>query len=157
MLKNRSLDIRELIGSGRKIGKLTIPFLLVGATLNILFPAWFSVGMPNLVLGGISVLVLVPGVVVWLWSAYLLLTRVPRHELITTGPYAVVKHPLYTGVSLLVLPWLGFLFNTWLGLPIGIILYIGCRIYAPEEERELTKRFGTAWVDYTRKVQIPWL
>ena len=157
MLKIGRLDIRELIGSGRKIGKLTIPFLLVGATLNILFPAWFSVGMPNLVLGGISVLVLVPGVVVWLWSAYLLLTRVPRHELITTGPYAVVKHPLYTGVSLLVLPWLGFLFNTWLGLPIGIILYIGCRIYAPEEERELTKRFGTAWVDYTRKVQIPWL
>jgi protein-S-isoprenylcysteine O-methyltransferase Ste14 len=27
----------------------------------------------------------------------------PRHELITTGPYAVLKHLLYTAVALLVL------------------------------------------------------
>jgi protein-S-isoprenylcysteine O-methyltransferase Ste14 len=34
----------------------------------------------------------------------------------------VVKHPLYTGVAFLVLPWLGFLFNSWLGAAIGVIL-----------------------------------
>ena len=29
--------------------------------------------------------------------------KVPRGELITTGPFALVRHPLYTGVALLVL------------------------------------------------------
>ena len=30
-----------------------------------------------------------------------------------------MKHPLYTIVALLVLPWIGFLLNTWLGALIG--------------------------------------
>ena len=58
------------------------------------------------------------------------------------------KHPLYTGVALLVLPWIGFLFNTWLGVLIGIILYIGSRIFSPEEEEILSKTFGTTWDEY---------
>ena len=70
----------------------------------------------------------------WIWSVVLILTRVPRGELITSGPYALVKHPLYTAVAVLVLPWIGFLFNTWLGALIGVALYIGSRIFAPAEE-----------------------
>jgi len=40
---------------------------------------------------------------------------------------------------------------------IGIILYIGSRIFSPEEEAELSKTFGTAWDAYCKKVRIPWL
>jgi protein-S-isoprenylcysteine O-methyltransferase Ste14 len=87
----------------------------------------------------------------------LILRKVPRGELITNGPYAIVKHPLYTGVALLVLPWVGFLFNTWLGAVIGIILYIGSRIFAPAEEAALSKTFGVAWDEYCNTVKIPWL
>ena len=58
----------------------------------------------------------------------LILTNVPKGELITGGPYAIVKHPLYTAVALLVIPWIGFLSNTWLGAGIGIALYVGSRI-----------------------------
>jgi Isoprenylcysteine carboxyl methyltransferase (ICMT) family. len=47
---------------------------------------------------------LIPGVTIWIWSVVLILTKVPRGELITSGPYALVKHPIYTGVALLVLP-----------------------------------------------------
>ena len=88
---------------------------------------------------------------------YLLLSKVPRGELITHGPYAVVKHPLYTGAALLVLPWLGFLFNTWLGAAIGIVLYVASRIFAPAEEVELAQTFGGAWDAYTAEVRLPWL
>jgi protein-S-isoprenylcysteine O-methyltransferase Ste14 len=87
----------------------------------------------------------------------LIVRRVPRQELITSGPYAIVKHPLYAGVGLLVLPWLGFLLNTWLGAAIGIVLYIGSRIFAPAEEVELAPTFGTEWEDYRRSVMLPWL
>jgi hypothetical protein len=51
------------------------------------------------------------GVTVWAWSAMLIVTKVPRKELITEGPYSLVRHPLYTGVALLVLPWAGSTFG----------------------------------------------
>ena len=95
--------------------------------------------------------------ITWIWSAALILRKVPRGELITNGPYSIVKHPLYTSVALLVLPWLGFLFNTWLGALIGIILYIGSRIFAPAEEAALSKTFGASWDEYCNTVKIPWL
>jgi protein-S-isoprenylcysteine O-methyltransferase Ste14 len=135
----------------------TLPFLVVGLVLNVAFPSFFEVGGPSDVLRAISIGVLVPGIVVWIWSAVLVLTKVPRGELITGGPFALVKHPLYAGVSLLVLPWVGFLLDTWLGAAIGLVLYIGSRLFAPAEEAALSERFGPAWDEYRSTVKIPWL
>lgn len=134
-----------------------MPFLVIGLILNILHSTLFSIGGPTIVLKVISIIMLIPGVTIWIWSVILILTKIPRKELITNGPYSLVKHPLYTGVALLVLPWIGFLFNTWLGVLIGIIVYIGSRIFSPEEEAILSKIFGTTWDQYCNKVKIPWL
>lgn len=151
------MKLKVLVGSGKKIGLLTLPFLIIGVVLNILFPSVFSVGGPPIVLTIISIILLIPGVTIWIWSVVLILTRIPRRELITYGPYSLVKHPLYTGVALLVLPWIGFIFNTWLGALIGIVVYIGSRLFSPEEEKILAKVFGASWDEYCRKVLIPWL
>ena len=151
------MKLKVLAGSGHKIMLLTLPFLIIGLILNILFPSWFSVGGPPLALKVISIVILIPGVIIWIWSVALILTRVPRQELITDGPYSLVKHPLYTAVAFLVLPWVGFLLNSWLGAVIGIVLYVGSRLFAPEEERGLSQTFGAAWDEYCHKVKIPWL
>jgi len=151
------MKLEMLVGSGKKIGLLTFPFLIIGLILNIMIPYLFSVGGPSIVLKVISIIILIPGVTIWIWSAVLILTKIPKKELITNGPYSLVKHPLYTGVALLVLPWIGFLFNTWLGVLIGIIVYIGSRIFSPEEESILSKTFGATWDEYCNKVKIPWL
>jgi protein-S-isoprenylcysteine O-methyltransferase Ste14 len=151
------MRLKELVGSGDRIALLTLPFLMIGLILNIANPTLFSVGGPSPALRAISIVILIPGLVIWIWSAVLILTKVPRKELITNGPYALVKHPLYTGVALLVLPWLGFLLDTWLGLAIGVVLYVGSRMYAPEEEAALSRTFGPAWDDYRSTVMVPWL
>ncbi len=151
------MKLKDLVGSGDKIGLFTLPFLAVGLVLNILYPQWFSVGGPSMVLKWVSIIVLIPGVVVWIWSVILILTEVPQKKLITHGPYALVKHPLYTGVSLLVLPWFGFLLNTWLGALIGIVLYVGSRLYSNREEAHLSSTFGAEWTAYRQKVLMPWL
>lgn len=151
------MKLKSLIGAGDRIGLFVLPFLVVGVILNIAFPSVFEVGGPSDALRVISIVVLIPGVIIWIWSVVLVLTKVPRGELITSGPYALMKHPIYTGVALLVLPWLGFLLNTWLGAAIGIVLYVACRRYAPEEEATLSTTFGAAWDEYRRGVKIPWL
>ncbi len=149
--------LKTLVGSGDKVAVPALPFLLAGLVLNIARPSLFTVGGPPAGLRVLSLILLVPGVVLWLWSVILILTRVPRGELITHGPYALVKHPLYTSVALLVLPWAGFLLDTWLGALVGLALYVGSRLFAPEEERQLARTFGPAWDAYRRKVLIPWL
>jgi len=151
------MKLKTLVGSGDKIGLFTLPFLIIGLILNMKKPSFFRVGGPPIVLKVISLLMLLPGVTIWIWSVILIVTKVPQKKLITNGPYSLVKHPIYTSVALLVLPWIGFLLNTWLGGLLGIILYIGSRLFAPEEEELLSKTFGPSWDEYRKKVKISWL
>jgi len=74
------------------------------------------------------------------------------HDLITSGPYGLVRHPIYTGM-------LGMLVATGLGvgrLPFslgGAVVYIlGTMIRARVEERLLRTTFGTRYDDYARRV-----
>jgi protein-S-isoprenylcysteine O-methyltransferase Ste14 len=156
-MREGALKLKKLVGSGDKLGLFTLPFLAVGVILNILYPEWFSVYGPPDLLKYISIAILVPGVAVWLWSVSLILIEVPKGKLITGGPFAVVKHPLYTGVSLLVLPWVGFLLNTWLGALVGATLYTASRLFAPAEEKALALAFGERWEAYTKKIWLPWI
>jgi protein-S-isoprenylcysteine O-methyltransferase Ste14 len=149
--------LKRLVGAGDRIGLVTLPVLAVAVVLQLASPSLFTVGGPPAALRWLSIVILVPGLAVWAWSVVLILTRVPRGELITSGPYRLVKHPLYTGVALLVLPWAGFLLDTWLGAVVGAVLYLASRTFAPGEEAELAASFGPAWDDYRRRVLIPWL
>ena len=151
------IDIRNLVGSGDRIGLLALPFLGVGIVLNLASPETFSVGGPPAWLLWLSIGVLLAGLVIWAWSVVLILTNVPKGRLITGGPYRWVRHPLYVAVALLVLPWLGFVLNTWLGVVLGAAVYVGARLFAPAEEADLWRTFGPAWRDYSRSVRLGWL
>lgn len=151
------MELRRLVGSGDRIALFTLPVVVVGVLLNLAYPDVFRVGGPPAWLAVLSVVLLIAGLAVWAWSVLLIVTNVPRGTLITDGPYAWVKHPLYAAVSLLVLPWLGFLLDTWLGVVIGAAMYVASRIYAPAEEAELSRAFGGAWRDYSRSVRLGWL
>ena len=82
----------------------TLPFVIVGLILNIVYAALFGAGGPPTALQVISFVFLIAGVTIWIWSVALILTKVPQGELIMSGPYDLMKHPLYTSVALLVLP-----------------------------------------------------
>ena len=151
------MNLKRLVGSGDKIGLFTLPLVVAGMILNVAYPSIFQVGGPPSWLWWLSIGMLVPGLAIWLWSVILILANVPDGRLITGGPYAWVKHPLYTAVALLVLPWVGFLLNTWLGAVIGAGLYVGSRIFAPAEEAELSRTFGATWHAYSRRVKLQWL
>src|ERR1700690_1790185 len=151
------MNIKELIGNGYKIGRIIYPIMIIGIIINILFPSYFFVEGPSSLLLIVSFIVLIIGLINCIWSQILIFINVPKHKLITSGPFSIVKHPLYTGVALLVIPWVGFMLNTWLGVVLGITLFIILRSYKPEDEKKLSGMFGNAWTEYTEKVRIPWL
>jgi protein-S-isoprenylcysteine O-methyltransferase Ste14 len=146
-----------LVGSGDRIWLATLPFLIVGLIMNIANPSWFQVGGPPTALRVVSVVLLTLGAAIWAWSVTMVVTQVPKGRLMTHGPYAVVMHPLYTAVALLVLPSLGFLLDTWLGAVLGVVMYTASRIFERTEERNLSQTFGNAWTEYRRAVWVPWL
>jgi len=152
-----TLNARLLMGSGDRIALFALPFLLVGLTLNIAYPAVFDVGGPPVAGRVAALVVLAAGLAIWGWSVALLLANVPRGRLIVTGPYALMKHPLYTGVALLVIPSVGLLANTWLGVPVGCAMYVGSRTLAPAEESRMSAMFGAEWDRYRAAVKMPWL
>ena len=152
----REVTLKDLVGSGDKVVLFTLPFLIVALILNATVPSLSHVE-PSATLRTVSVVVASLGVVLWIWSVVLILEKVPRGELITTGPFALMKHPIYTSVALLVLPWIGLLLNTWSWALVGIGMYVGSRIYAPAEEAKLSETFGARWDAYRRSVVFPWL
>ncbi|HBG23881.1 MAG: hypothetical protein A2X17_07085 [Bacteroidetes bacterium GWF2_41_61] len=151
------MNLEVLMGSGRKIGVFSLPFFVIGIAINYLYPKFFWIDGYSNSLFWISVSFLLLGMINWVWTVLLILIKVPRKELITTGPYAIVKHPLYLGFTILVIPWVGFLLNSWLGIILGLVVYVATRIYAPNEEQILSKIFGNDWDKYTKKVILPWI
>jgi protein-S-isoprenylcysteine O-methyltransferase Ste14 len=150
------MNLKQLVGSGDKIMGFTLPFALVGIILNVLYPQWFKMntGLTGIIIGMVF---LVLGIPFWLISVIQMLKYVPQNKLITKGPFLLVLHPIYTSVALLVLPGLSFVFDTWVGLLIGVVLYIISRIIRDQEEKILIDMHAEAYQTYRTKVLIPWL
>ena len=150
------MNIKQLVGAGDKIMGFTLPFALAGIILNVLYPQWFKMntGLTGVIIGSV---LLVLGIPFWLISVVQMLKHVPQNKLITRGPFLLVLHPIYTSVALLVIPGLAFVFDTWVGLLIGAILYIISRIYRGHEEKKLEDMFNEEYRKYRSKVLIPWL
>jgi len=74
------------------------------------------------------------------------------HELVTTGPYAIVRNPIYTGIYALMIAT-GFAFSTWPATLVAIPIYwIGTKLRVSSEEQMLRARFGPAFDAYAARV-----
>ena len=84
------------------------------------------------------------------WSAIVTLKK--DHELVTTGPYALVRHPIYTGLLLGFLGW-AVAVDRWRGpLAVAIVFVALLRKYRLEE-RWMHERFGSAYDAYRARVK----
>lgn len=78
------------------------------------------------------------------------------HRLVTGGPYALSRHPMYVGVSHAALGAL-LLYRTW--TPVLVLATVpGMALRSRQEERALAAEFGAAWEAYARRVPawLPW-
>ncbi len=73
------------------------------------------------------------------WSDKVILQT--EHQLIRSGPYACMRHPLYSGVLLAVLGT-ALVLGEWRGLVSFAVLLLNYAIKAKREERILAERFG---------------
>ena len=83
----------------------------------------------------------------------------PDHQLVRSGPYSIVRHPIYAsmlcmllGTGLILTPWLLFLAAI-------LIFLVGTEIRVRIEDGLLASQFGEDFTAYKHKVRayIPWL
>lgn len=136
---------------------LTLTALILSHTGVIPSFQFPPVRVPLKILGAVLV---IAGVVMWFNAV--ITTKIAQHikqnELVTTGAYALVRNPIYSAIMLVM--W-GLLL-----LSGNLILLLLCPVYhimmtvmvKNTEEKWLTELYGTAYLDYCKKVNrcIPW-
>jgi protein-S-isoprenylcysteine O-methyltransferase Ste14 len=138
---------------------------LLAVSFVFLFSPWRgSLTMPvtprDTPLGIIAVALVLAGVgfAVWArltlganWSG-LVVTMKQGHELIQNGPYAIVRHPIYTGILLAMIGTAltrGILAG-YIGVAAGLVAIM---IRIKIEEQLMSERFGDAYQIYRRRAR----
>jgi protein-S-isoprenylcysteine O-methyltransferase Ste14 len=73
------------------------------------------------------------------------------HELITSGPYALVRHPIYTGL-LLAFVGCAMARGEWRGLLAVVLVFVALWRKLRLEEKWMRAHFGAPYETYSRRV-----
>jgi protein-S-isoprenylcysteine O-methyltransferase Ste14 len=84
------------------------------------------------------------------WSATVTIKQ--GHELVTSGPYALVRHPIYSGL-LLAVAGTALARGEWRGVVATVIVFLALWRKLRLEERWMRERFGAPYDDYARRVK----
>jgi protein-S-isoprenylcysteine O-methyltransferase Ste14 len=124
---------------------LNVPWLRV---LSIPLPPWLR--WAGFVLGLASL-------VWWVWTQYALgaywsaqLQLRADHRLVTTGPYARVRHPLYTAM-LGIAAAFALVTAHWVFVAFGILSIVGLFSRVPREEQMMLDEFGSEYAAYMQR------
>jgi len=72
-----------------------------------------------------------------------------EHRIVTSGPYARIRHPLYTALDGFGLS-LALVSGNWFFLGFFFLMLVGLLVRVPREERMLLDQFGEAYQIYMR-------
>jgi protein-S-isoprenylcysteine O-methyltransferase Ste14 len=100
----------------------------------------------------VGYLLLPLGLILWGTAVVQLLTGFSKGKLVTTGAYGVVRNPIYSSVTLFILPAVALLTLTWVYFVPSIFLYAGVMIFIGVEEEQLKLAFGKEYEDYLARV-----
>ena len=151
-----------------------VAFLTVGYLLTIAFRIPPRLNFP-LFIRSIGVLTLLSGALFFRWlfnfrrpvdiliSTYVSFSKARRkldlkersgrtEPLVVRGPYKYVRHPLYSGVVLLLVGWWLLVDYSFLLLSTILLLLWFNYVVAPFEEKELRAIFGEEYEKYAKEV-----
>ena len=158
--KGRSSGRGSTLRSGLGVLITTVGFVVMGVQLWKPLP----INVSNQILFGFTIFGAIfyfSGVGLYLWGLITMRSQFgvsslfgaelyKKHKLITNGPFAFIRHPLYVGVILTAVGAL-LIFRTWammLFTPMSFVV-IG---RAEREEKLLEQEFGEEWNTYIAKV-----
>jgi protein-S-isoprenylcysteine O-methyltransferase Ste14 len=83
--------------------------------------------------------------------ASMIVTTLPKQTVISTGPYAVIRHPMYSGLLLVDCP-VPIALGSWWGLPFAFVILVLIILRLMDEEKLLHQNLS-GYDEYCQKVQ----
>lgn len=138
-------------GIGPKFAIVTILCGILTGGLTYRYPGRFTLpGIPYWIWATAATVLLVAGILACIHSVRVFNAGYRKGQLVTGGPYAVVRHPIYAAWILLILPGLVLYCRSWLMLVVPLAAYASFKIFISREEVYLNDRFGPAYAQYRK-------
>jgi protein-S-isoprenylcysteine O-methyltransferase Ste14 len=138
-------------GVGPKTIVPGVLYTIVAWVAASVWPAIFRLSLPD-PLGTIGIVLIGLGIVMWFFGVITVMPAYSRDQLVTTGVFALVRHPIYSAWITLIFPGLGLVAGAWPMFLTPFIAYATFKHFIGREDEYLTKRYGEAYLDYRRRV-----
>jgi protein-S-isoprenylcysteine O-methyltransferase Ste14 len=140
-------------GIGPKLGIFSLPYLVLGIVIRMLYPNSLKMDFLSqklaLILGALILLV---GLIFYIASAKTLFAKFKTEKLIQSGPYSLCRNPIYASFIVFFVPALAFFTRSWFILSFSIVLYGIFKVLIKKENNYLEKAFGDEYKQYVAKV-----
>ena len=148
---------KRSIGRGRGLGPRVVAAVAVG--LLIRGTGTSGLEVHSIAIGAIGAGLFAAGLAIAIWARVILgrnwgmpTTQRLEPELITAGPYSLVRHPIYSGILLAVLGTA--LVTNLIALVVALVLCVYFVWAARVEERNMTVAFPTAYPPYRDQTRM---
>jgi len=142
-----------LYGVGPKIFLSTFIYAVICAFINWIYYPFFQINFFSTFffccLGIISIII---GLPIWAKAVNQVTDGFDNGKLVTTGIYALMRHPLYASFILFIVPGLMLFFKSYAMLTVPLFMYLVFRILIIKEEVYLEKKFGPSYFEYRKNI-----
>jgi protein-S-isoprenylcysteine O-methyltransferase Ste14 len=148
-LNQTCMNKLNFLGIGPKIASILLPYLVLSIVLSTHNHKFGFLQYKTPFMFNAGIVVLVAGLIFYIFTVRLLVKGLNETRLITTGPYSLCQNPLYASIVLLMIPGLSLILNSWLILTSSVVGYVMFRLFIKSEYRELEKFFGEQYRKYS--------
>lgn len=142
-----------LFGCGPKLALLCLPYVILSLIVMYMYPEFFDLRFLNSIYAKVTGLIWLGfGITFWIYSAVVFLKYFKPGELMTRGPFALCRNPIYSSIIVFIIPSLALIFHSGLTFSISLVLYIGFKISIHGETSVLRRIFGEEYEIYEKSV-----
>ncbi|MBE0661366.1 MAG: hypothetical protein IH597_02775 [Bacteroidales bacterium] len=140
-------------GIGPRLALICLPYIVLSLSVMYHYPEFLN--LVFLDLASVKLFAyfwLFLGSSFWAYSAITFLRGFMKGRLITWGPYAFCRNPIYASVIIFIIPAFALIFHSGILFSVALALYIGFKLSIHGERIVLYKTFGEAYEQYEKSV-----
>jgi protein-S-isoprenylcysteine O-methyltransferase Ste14 len=143
----------SLGGIGPKLALLCLPYVILSLAVMYKYPDFLDLKFLDLfIVKMFGYIWFGLGLIYWLSSAIFFLKYFKGGKLITQGPFALCRNPIYSSMIVFIIPSFAIIFHSGLIFSISLVLYIGFKISIHGETNLLRRTFGEEYEKYENSV-----
>ncbi|MDD3249400.1 MAG: methyltransferase [Smithellaceae bacterium] len=140
-------------GVGPRLVITTLPVVALASIIMYKDPSFLvmeSLGSPTATIVGSAWMAL--GLVFFILSAITFARGFKKGQLVTYGPFALCRNPIYASFIVFLVPALAIILKSGLILAVDIALYVNFKVLIREENINLKRIFGQEYEQYAKSV-----